>query len=137
MTFEEFWLAAAESDEFMKILVPMENKHSEEAKEEIITQNEAVTNVLKNISDMRGADYIDRYAALAELNPQSIEYKIIKDLPSVVPSIFGKEIRPKGKWLDSGSGWKCSNCGFRNHKNVKYDNCPKCKADMREVKNNG
>lgn len=63
MTFEEFWLAAAESDEFMKILVPMENKHSEEAKEEIITQNEVVTDVdeldeiihyLENISDMRG-----------------------------------------------------------------------------------
>lgn len=26
---------------------------------------------------------------------------------------------------------KCSNCGFRNHKNIRYDNCPKCNADMR------
>lgn len=65
MTFEEFWLAAAENDEYMKVLVQMENKHSEEAKEEIITQNEVITDVdelgeivhyLENIGDMRGEE---------------------------------------------------------------------------------
>ena len=30
-------------------------------------------------------DCIDRYTVLAELDPRSVEYKIIKDLPSVAP----------------------------------------------------
>ena len=39
---------------------------------------------------------------------------------------------PKGKWIDSGSGWKCSNCGFQNEWTMSLKHCPECCADMRE-----
>lgn len=51
--------------------------------------------------------------------------KRINELPTI-------ESRPKGKWLDSGSGWKCSNCGFQNEWTIRLKHCPECCADMRE-----
>lgn len=35
MTFEDFWLAAAENDEFMKSLLHMANQHNEKTKKEL------------------------------------------------------------------------------------------------------
>lgn len=81
-------------------------------------------------------DSIDRYAVLAELDPQSIEYKIIKDLPSVVIND-----RPKGKWNWHGDEDICScpYCDFEIDAEgcidpveyVKiYNYCPNCGAQL-------
>lgn len=42
------------------------------------------------IREEQNDDCIDRYSALAELDPRSYEYKAIKELPSVVPSKNGE-----------------------------------------------
>lgn len=42
------------------------------------------------IGEAPSEDCIDRYSALAELDPRSYEYKAIKELPSVVPSKNGE-----------------------------------------------
>lgn len=77
-------------------------------------------------------DCIDRYSALAELNPLSYEYKAIKELPSVVPK--------RGKWiLDEEVSKKhiepiyiCSACknyeAWGNTEKTPF--CPNCGARM-------
>lgn len=79
-------------------------------------------------------DCIDRYAVLAELDPQSYEYKVVKELPSVEPG------RPKGEWMDFG---ECSVCRKQAYdfiegcvEGVEYmpNFCPNCGADMRGEK---
>lgn len=85
-------------------------------------------------------DCIDRYAVLAELDPQSYEYKVVKELPSVEPK------RPKGEWVEyidemnGGRYGRCTSCNKSTLNAVSYDLdgqryimdfCPKCGADMR------
>lgn len=51
-------------------------------------------------------DCIDKYSALAELDPRSYEYKAVRELPSVIPQ--AKE----GEWIISADGESsCSVCG--------------------------
>ena len=58
-------------------------------------------------------------------------YQVVENMK---PIICGKCIQ-KGKWLDSGSGWKCSNCGFQNEWTIHLKHCPQCCADMRDETN--
>lgn len=91
-------------------------------------------------------DCIDRYSALAELDPLSYEYKTIKELPSVVPSIEPKS----GKWRDIATeldasfkrhDFVCSECAHTANYFVggsedwwdmeKPNYCPNCGAKMK------
>ena len=46
---------------------------------------------IEELEQVPSEDCIDRYSALAELDPSSYEYKAIKELPSVVPSEKGSD----------------------------------------------
>lgn len=80
-------------------------------------------------------DAIDRYAALAELDPRSYEYKAVKELPSVVPK--AKE----GEWIGYEVPSECSVCGhhwdeYISGQDIWHDGsvpnyCPNCGAKMK------
>ena len=91
-------------------------------------------------------DAIDKYEALAILDPLSVEYKEMKALPFVQPK------RPTGKWLEKEvfdnqdskviecyQSARCSICGKYHTTPYSYffDNynfCPNCGTDMKERK---
>ena len=60
-----------------------------------------------------------------------IRYELFERTLAETPTV---ERRPKGKWVDSGSGWKCSNCGFQNEWTIHLKHCPECCADMEKEK---
>ena len=89
------------------------------------------------------SDCVDRHAVdmlayryLKEPTDNHIAfYEDFLDLPPVTPT------RPKGRWIEERNDygeithWHCSNCyddsGFTT--TCKWDYCPNCGADMREV----
>lgn len=76
-------------------------------------------------------DAINRYSALAILDPCSIEYKEIKALPSV---LIRSQTRPKGEWIDTDSQelLKTEECSICGHESIERGNfCRYCGADMR------
>lgn len=76
-------------------------------------------------------DCIDRYSALAELDPRSYEYKAVKELPSVIP-------QPKeGEWITAKDSYEiiCSRCEYeafdKDGEWFKPDYCHTCGAKMK------
>lgn len=66
------------------------------------------------------------------MNPNNKKYyseEYIKGWENGVKAQY--EARPKGEWIESDIGWKCSECNYGVKPWNNTDFCPNCGADMR------
>lgn len=82
-------------------------------------------------------DCVDRYSVLAELDPRSYEYKVVKELPSVIPK------QKEGEWIVDMPNYKsiCPVCGAKESEFIygtemwygigESKFCPNCGAKMK------
>ena len=91
----------------------------------------AGTQACKNCSLYKEYFGEQKNTSCSEFDREWLKEEVKKAIAELIEMANTIEHRPKGQWIDSGSGWKCSNCGFQNEWTISLKHCPECCADMR------